>query len=796
MMRRTWPILGAAGVALLFSGHLLITADPFLGSGTDIIAMEHPLHAFAAGRLAAGDLPLWNPYHLGGFPFQAGVHGYLSPSFWTAAIFEPLFEMKLSIVLHLMLAAAGAAWWARRRTTLGAAAMLAGVTFALSGFAMSHLFAGHRRLFFTAAYLPWLIGLIEIAVRQPRRGLALAGLVCGGMLLCGHYQVITIGLVGAGLFVLLEQLCASGAVRPLRRVILAAAVMAGVVVIGVLLSLVQMLTMVETLGLSQRSGGGTAFAGSYASAPINLLTLAWPQLFGNGVEATFFGSWAYWEALPYLGLVPLVLLLAAPLVLPRRDWLPAGIVALGGLILSLGLATPLFQVFVRLVPGVGLFRAAGRYVLLAALFGSLLSALVLDRWSAGLVPAVRRRLTMLWFLPVAALAFGIWMASHTGQTWQERWQPAETSSDAAGAARPVDWTQALGLAEIDAWRALVIVTVAVGLLWLGTRKRPAGWRSAALVGLAVLDLYTFGHRFLGTGDREQFAWPDELTAFLDQRQEPGLRIICDPDLFCPGRGAAAGIGQIGGYDIFLDRAYARYINRANGKNPDEYVAVVRVQSHGPLHARLGARYLLARCDDDRSVENAPVGFKGWTFAGRFGDVAVYEHPAPQPRAFVARAVEVADEETAVRRLVDSAFALTDAAMVDEPLPPTFDVQMVGDTSADQAAIVLYDPDRVELEVDTTSGGVLVLSDNWHPGWKAYVNDQPVPVVRANCVMRALPVGPGRQRVVMVFRPVSFTIGASVSGAAWLLTAGIVVWPWRRRLLATDRQPVLPASQSA
>ncbi len=83
LVSRHWPVVAGGLVALLFASHLLTTSEAFVWSGTDIVAIEYPLRALAHSRLAEGDLPLWNPYHLGGTPFQTGVHGYLSPSFWT-----------------------------------------------------------------------------------------------------------------------------------------------------------------------------------------------------------------------------------------------------------------------------------------------------------------------------------------------------------------------------------------------------------------------------------------------------------------------------------------------------------------------------------------------------------------------------------------------------------------------------------------------------------------------------------------------------------------------------------------
>ncbi len=851
-LRSWWPIAAAAVGASLVAVPLLLTPDPFIGSGTDVVAIEYPLRAFAHERLNGGDLPLWNPYHLGGVPFQTGVHGYLSPSFWTTWVLPAVLDMKVGIVLHLALAAAGAAWLVRRS---GCAAgqsgwghVLAGVTYGLSGFMMSHLFAGHPRLVFTAAYLPWVVGLLDGVIRatgnrpvplggeggamgkntQTRpspspslegrgvmldsvnsfpRGLTAAAIGCGLMLLCGHFQVVFIGLFGTGCFVVLNRLRDAPPGQFTRRASRALVVMAAVVGLAALLAMVQLLPAAEALSMSQRSGGGPAFAAGFASSPINLVTLVWPNFFGNFVESAFFGHWAYWESLAYLGLVPLVLLAAAPMVMPWREWLPAAAVAVLGLVLSVGAATPLFEGFARLVPGAGLFRGAGRYVLLFTLFGAMLAGQVLDRWIGRSTPLSRRQMAVVWALPVTALAVAVWVWSRSATQWQQLWADLGRAAEIPVDMTTENWQDALLLARGDALRAVVIVTAAAGLLWGGGRlgrRRTAG---AAIALLAIVDLCAFGHRFLGTGERGRVVWPDDLVAFLAQNHEPGLRIIDDPVLFCPGRGGAIGVGHVGGHDTLLDETYVRYMNQANGKRPDQFVTYVRTFENTPMHDRLGARYLLAAGPLERDSVDAPRGFDDWKLEGRFGGVWVYRNPAPQPRVFITHAAEVAEESAVFARMADPAFDLRGTVLVEAPLPAAFTMQAAPSDASSAAEgtarIVSYEPDRVEVAAEAASAGSLVLSDNWHSGWRAWVDGRAVPVVRANRVMRAVPVPAGRHRVVFEYRPIAFSAGSAVSVVALVGLLWWRFWRWGKRvsgkrvsgLFFGKRRPPFPKKQS-
>ena len=116
-------------------------------------------------------------------------------------------------------------------------------------------------------------------------------------------------------------------------------------------------------------------SGSFSSAMPNLLSYLWPNLFGNKLDVSFVGGWSYWEALGYLGLVPLALMLFGAITLPWRRSVPLLIPIAAGLVFALGSHSTLFEWFVTIAPGSDLFRAAGRYCLLVTLFGSLLAGM-------------------------------------------------------------------------------------------------------------------------------------------------------------------------------------------------------------------------------------------------------------------------------------------------------------------------------------------------------------------------------------------------------------------------------------
>jgi hypothetical protein len=98
-----------------------------------------------------------------------------------------------------------------------------------------------------------------------------------------------------------------------------------------------------------------------------------------------------------------------------------------------------------------------------------------------------------------------------------------------------------------------------------------------------------------------------------------------------------------------------------------------------------------------------------------------------------------------------------------------------------AAIVAYAPERVEIETQAGRPGLLVLSDSFFPGWRAWVDDVETEILRANGLFRAVAVSAGSHRVRFEYRPASLRFGAALTAASLgLLCAVPLAARWRRR----------------
>jgi len=215
---------------------------------------------------------------------------------------------------------------------------------------------------------------------------------------------------------------------------------------------------------------------------------------------------------------------------------------------------------------------------------------------------------------------------------------------------------------------------------------------------------------------------------------------------------------------------------------------------------LGAEYLiLPETQEPAFAERMETAeTKGWP-----EDAALWRMQRTLPRAWVVHRVETLPSLHHPLRVVDvhertkgvlfpndvaRDFSRSAVVETDAPLP-VWAESVASDATAgatEPCQITHYDPQRVVIEAELTSPGLLVLSDAWFPGWKAQVasgtESREAAIYRANRVCRGVWLPAGSHTVEFRYQPESFRRGAMVSAASWAIfgIVGLIAFFTRRR----------------
>jgi hypothetical protein len=90
-------------------------------------------------------------------------------------------------------------------------------------------------------------------------------------------------------------------------------------------------------------------------------------------------------------------------------------------------------------------------------------------------------------------------------------------------------------------------------------------------------------------------------------------------------------------------------------------------------------------------------------------------------------------------------------------------------------ITRYDPGHIAMELSGPApvGSALVVSENYFPGWRAVVNGQAAPVVRADYNLIGVPLPAGASRVSLDFTDAAYQRGKVVSLLALAVALALI-----------------------
>lgn len=406
--------LGAATYKLTFGGRVIARGD--------LLLYFYPLRDFASAAIRTARLPLWNPYTFMGAPFLANSQaGFFYPLNIMLAWTPAPQAVSWSIALHLIIAALGMLAFGRVALRLGwVAGCAAALTLGLGGYLGAQV--EHLNQLQVLAWLPGQLGLVgwlhrhfsnsdqtdhagrqgdtAMVARTRLSALCALTIVFVLQITAGHTQALYISLFAVGITGTLATAQAV-AVRmrlPTTRQKLAPlgapAIIAAAGLLAVVVCAAQLLPTFELAQYSARSGG----------LPFNeVASFSWrPWVIARALMPTY-GDPLFPEYAAYLGAVGIALAILGALPVFRGEssaqnagfwrWL-ALTLCLGGILLALGSATPLFNMLFRWLPGFAFFRAQARWLVLFAVGASTLVGFGVQR----LVNNPPRRVLGIWLL--------------------------------------------------------------------------------------------------------------------------------------------------------------------------------------------------------------------------------------------------------------------------------------------------------------------------------------------------------------------------------------------------------------
>ena len=765
MRARLWRALPALLGVLAFLALVGPALDPAVQVFyRDTGRLYYPVKKVIADRLAHGQLALWDPFTEAGVSLLGQMTpGLLHPFTLLYAALPFDLAFKLNHLLALLLAGAGAFLLSRRLGASRWAALLAALVYGGSGYLVS-MAASNLPFALGPATVPLAVERFLAFLERPRPA-RLAG-AAAALSLCAYagdpQSMLLAGLIGTA-WAVAQPLSRSAVRLALRGAALAA--LWGACAVG--LAAPAALPAAAMLSRSSRAGGvgegernrffvtparfaGLALARAFDDAPeLTALSAAdrrqafaatpFSEYFGGGDDSGF-------ATTLYLGAPALLLALFAGLGGRRGRFLQ-----LGALLLLLAAAGEVFGLqglLFRLVPGFRLFRYAEKLMAFASLLLALAAA-------AGADAAFASRARAFALAALAGLgAAAAWLAAALIARHPSALAPWLASHGNTHATRPALQLLELAVPALRQEAQLLAVLAAVGLA--GPRLRAARGLAAAVCG-AGLVLANGPH--LTTIAVELFHDPPPLVRDLIARSGPSVgrwrlyvqpaTIALGPDLDPKSLDSAIvretlrpqyeSIFGIEGIDAYF-----------SASNPD-YTRVVQGAPRSMM-GLLATRYFAVMPRQLTASRARELGFQPFSHG-----IWVQTLPVGPQAWLMDRAAVVAGVPEAIARLRQPGFEpRREALLRPEAGPLAAALQPQADPG--RAVLQRLTPERLRVEVASTSASLLGISEHFDPGWEARIDGKEVPVVELDRALLAVPTPAGHHLVALRFWPQGLTWG--------------------------------------
>ena len=688
------------------------------------------------------------------------------------------------------------------------------ILFAFASYNFIIIAAGHTSKAMAMAYIMPLIGGVVLAYRWQRlAGALLFALSLGLAILVNHLQIVYYAMFILILFFISELIFAIKE-KKMPDFLKTTGVLFIAAVIGIGVNAASLLTTYEYSKYTMRGqsngltidvqnsqeGLSTDYITQWSYGIDETLTLLIPNFRGGAsggtlsadshtakalrgrvqnVEATMkqFQLPLYWGTQPftsgpvYVGAIVCLLFVFGLFVVNGRNkwWLLA--VTILSILLAWGRNfMPFTEFFINYIPMYNKFRTVSMTLVMAGISMPLLGILALKNvfdgsvskeklmnslyYSTGIVGGI---CLLFWLIPSLA---GNFVAASDAQFTGD-YEFLKTTL-------PLDRKAML---SADAFRSLRLILSAALVLFFTIKGMLKPAYSIAILGvLFIIDLYPINKRYLNDDNftdaviiSQPFRTSVADKAILQEKSLNARTLNLSVNIFNDASPSYFH-KNIGGYHAAKMRRYQELINIHLEKEINDLISVLRQirteeellgqLQNSPVLNMLNMRYIIINPNAEPIIN---------PYAN--GNVWLVDN---------IHFAENADEEMLMLREIDLKKEMVVEKTFINDIPHT----IVPDSTA-SIELISYAPMQLKYRFNSNTDQVAVFSEIYYSrGWNAYINGEKVPHIRANYLLRAMPLKAGNYEIEFRFEPQMVRIGdtlAIISSIIILLLASFVIW---------------------
>ena len=705
----------------------------------DVISQIMPWKKLTIESLKQFQIPFWNPYSFSGTPHLAN---YQSSPFSITNLFYFIFNFKiawsLAVIVQPLLAGIFTYAFVRSLKKSQIASIIASISFMFSGFMTTWM--SYTTLSLAICFLPLALFSIERYTHTNKfKFLLLLSLTFPLSFFSGHFQTsiyFSIFIFSYIIFKFIDQ-------RDKKNLIYSIVFS----FLGIFLTMPQIIPSIELYSLSFRS----SIFQKIEAIPIKyLMTILYPDYYGNPVTRNnYFGHYAEWAS--FFGIISFYLAFFS--IFKKNKYVIFFLIT-GVISLLLSIDTFILDSLIRLKIPVISTSAASRIIVLFSFSFSVLASFGTDLLKENIEKNDRKKIYKWLILSSLILVF-TWLLT---------------------LGKVIDTENYLIAIKNMILPTLLFALMIIGISFSIFNKKLIKISLIIILFIIIFDLLRFSIKW------QSYSEPDLLfpkTQIIEnlQKQNNIFRTL--------GKFSAEGsvyykISSTEGYDPLYINRYGQLIGSLNnGKiapSPRSGVSLQPDKYFAPkIFDFLGIKYVLEKKLDEDKV----WGFPFEKYANKFNliykdkEFSIFENKDVYNRAFIVSNFTVQNnDQKIIDTILNDNFDLKNSVVL-EKTP----VISSSSLSTGSAKIISYNPNKIIVDTKTKDESILVLTDNYFPGWSVKVNGTEKEVLRADYTFKAVVIPKGESTVEFYFESKSFKLGVYLAILSLLIILILMVGKW-------------------
>ncbi|HSA84182.1 MAG TPA: YfhO family protein [Patescibacteria group bacterium] len=739
-------------------GTILIPHKPV---NDDVFRHIFPFQTLAVSMIKQGELPLWNPYNGAGMPLLATLNsGLIDPTNVLYFFFPDEITWNITLFLQFLLIGFFTYLYTRSLSFHPLAAIFAAVAYMLSDFAIVRVsFAIYG---FAMAALPLLLLIVEKYLTNPRTKLVFLVPVVFFILLTSTQPPITFYiLLFTGLYFLARLITLKKTVKQKLLLMLVLAIFS---FLGIALSAIQILPTVELLHYANLNRESSDYIDKFLVPVQHLISIGISNYFGNAATYNFWGQTDYVQTVAAIGLIPCFFAYLFIFFVKKTAYAVVKHIFTATIVITILMAvkSPISHFILTLPIPIISTDPPSRIFLLTTFAIAILAGGGVNYVINTKLTLLKKLLTALPFLLILTSIIGVTTYLHTTGFQCDTGFLKDCFTVAFRNTLLESGILSIGLAGFfliplffksiaGKMTAILLIVLVFGIGWYNAQKFFPFTTKAHFLPVSPfiheLQTQTQDGRVFGFGEA---TISTNLATFFrfygPQYYHP---------LYIKRYGELTAYGNYGTLENTVLRSDAMIRNDLTLPSKDE-------KRRERLFNLLNVSYFI--------YPGTPPAAGEIIWQDNFRYITKNERALS--RAFVVQDVLVKNnDDTILETLFSDTFDPKKTVLVEKNIPYHSTKEQLTST----IRIETLAENSVTINTTTSTDSLLVLLDNYYPGWNAYIDGNQTPVYRANYTFRTIVLPKGEHTVIFRYQPDSAKIGLMISVGSAILLSILFLW---------------------